>query len=207
MGKVKTNIAFKSFSNKIDGLVYYDRDDNPCVRMPGRRIDPNTPKQRKVRQAMRRNIDIWKQLDAIIIEAWKSHGRRKRLSNFARFVGENGARQRLGEPLNLCLEYGVEPFLSFAARTGNAAGEIICEFALGEMEAVPYVTFFAHKRERGFGSGELVRFEAGVGAVSPYTMTSLEAGAEYYIYALLTDAPLAEATAVSATSCALAVAG
>jgi hypothetical protein len=28
-------------------------------------------------------------------------------------------------------------------------------------------------------------------------MTSLEAGAEYYIYALLTDAPLAEATAVS----------
>ncbi len=207
MGKLKTNVAFKSFSNKIDGLVYYDREGDPCVRMPGRRVDPNTPKQKRVRQAMRRNINVWKQLDPIIIEAWKSHGKRRRLSNFARFVEENGARQRLGEVLNLCLEYGMETFLTFAARTGNAAGEIVCEFAIGEMEEKPFVTFFAQKRERGIGVGALIRFEAGDNAASPYTLTGLDAGGEYFIYAILADAPLAEATVVSATAGAIVVAG
>jgi hypothetical protein len=52
MGKVRTNVAFKGFSNNIDGMVYYEREGKQCVRVPKKPANPNTPRQKKVRDAM-----------------------------------------------------------------------------------------------------------------------------------------------------------
>ena len=52
----------------------------------------------------------------------------------------------------------------------------------------------------------MLRHDAGE-AVDTYTITGLEEGAEYFVYAVLTDAVLHEATVVSQSISTRAVAG
>ncbi len=207
MGKVRTNAAIKGFSNNIDGFVYYERNGKACVRPYFKPSDPKTHKQQKVRNAFRTLSSLWKQLDGILVESWNALGRTTKVSGYNAFIGANANSQRAGQPLTLCPEYGMEGLTAFTARAGSAAGEIVCEYTPGETVGTPSIMFFAQKTEKGIAGGDLARFDGGPASGPSFTLTGLESGCAYHVYAILTDAPYAEATTVSVARSAICTAG
>lgn len=195
MGKVRTNIAFKGFSNIIDGLVYYERYGRTCVKAYVKPTDPRTPAQMKVRGALRGLAALWRQMDGIVKESWKSRGRKSRISGYFAFVAENAVKQRDGLAILLCAGHGMEGPERFTAKAGKAAGSIDCEYSAGEGAGDFRVYFFAQRTEKDLSGGNLGRFDGG--AAGAFTVTGLEPGAEYHVHALLTDAAYDEATMVS----------
>ncbi len=206
MAKIKTSIPFKGIRNTLEGLTYYERGEETITRAYKKQLDANTPKQRKVRAAFKEVLTLWKQIDGIVASAWKSHGARKRITGHTRFMGENANLVRLGRPLTLCLEFGMEGLSRLTAAPGDAAGEIVCEYGVIEGEERPYLTFYTRKKENGKPNGVLTRVDAGAADGGSFTLTGLEEGAEYQVYAVTTDAPYPEATMVSASLCAEAAA-
>jgi hypothetical protein len=207
MGKVKTNVAFKSFRNNIDGIVYYERYGEPCVMVPRKPSNPNTPKQRRVREAIRRLIALWKQLDGVVKESWRSHGQRTHISGYFAFVADNAVKQRDGLPLVFCREYGMEGLAEFSAKAGDAAGTVVCEYSAGETGDDFPVYLFAQKVEKKLAGGELRKFDGGAASGGSFVLTGLEPGAEYHVYALLVDAVYDEASMASESSSAACRAG
>jgi L-asparaginase/Glu-tRNA(Gln) amidotransferase subunit D len=69
------------------------------------------------------------------------------------------------------------------------------------------VTFFL-RRETDTGAGLVITgYGTGADPVSPFTITGLEAGMQYRVYAVVTDKVYAEAETVSESGAAMAVAG
>jgi hypothetical protein len=206
MGKVRTNAAIKGFSNNIDGFVYYERDGRTLVRPYRKPANPNTMKQRKVRSAFLALVETWKHVDGIVRETWGIEGRRKKISGYNAFMGRNANLQRNGEPLTLCTgNNGTAPLADLAAQPGASAGEIQLSFA--PVNGGHHLAFFTQKKEKDTAGGPLSRHDAGANAPSPFSVTGLEAGQTYHVYAVITDEAYDAATEVSASATAVGVAG
>ncbi|MBN2038789.1 MAG: hypothetical protein JW864_02035 [Spirochaetes bacterium] len=67
--------------------------------------------------------------------------------------------------------------------------------------------FFAQSIADGKAGAEIQTFEAGANAISPYTISGLEAGTEYFVYAVITNDGYASAETVSASVSMRATAG
>ena len=206
MGKVRTNAAIKGFSNNIDGFVYYERDGKTYVRPYRKPANPRTVKQQKVRDAFLALSSTWKHVDGIVRESWRSIGRKTKISGFNSFLGKNANLQRNGEPLALCMgNNGTAPLAGFAAQPGANPGEIQVSFT--PVNGDHHLAFFAQKKEAETAGGPLTRHDAGAQPASPFTVSGLEPGKTYHVYAVVTDAAYAEATEVSASAAAESATG
>ena len=72
---------------------------------------------------------------------------------------------------------------------------------------ISYSTIFARKEAEPGIKSQISRHDAGAGTVSPFTITGLETGAEYYIYPVVTDTEYDSALTVSQSVAASSVAG
>jgi len=209
MSKVRFNPIVESFQSAMGNLVYLDYEGEPFVRRKVIPSNPNTEAQRSVRDAFAMLSGDWKNLGRIIKAAWTASARKsrkKRMRGLAAFIGANARRQREGEPLELCRELGEEPLSSFAAAPGSAAGSIDCSFTRPPSGEGKHLTLFVQKKENGHAGGDLTRISLDAAQKSPYTLSNLEGGASYYVYAILTDKAYEEACTVSASSSALSTA-
>jgi hypothetical protein len=205
MGKVRTNIAFKGFSNNIDGLIYYERKGKVYVRLYTPQKDPATRGQLAVRKAFKRLIVTLKETGGVIQEGWKRHAQKSDMAAHTSFIGSNARLQRDGLPLNLGIAYGEKPLENFSAEAGSAPGEIRVNFT--PVNSGRHVAFFTQKKENGTADGPMVRVDGGANTVAPYTIKGLEAGMNYFVYAVVTDTAYSEATSVSESCGALCAAG
>lgn len=209
MSKVKFNPIVESFQSAMGNLVYLDYDGEPFVRRRVIPSNPNTEAQRSVRDAFAMLSRDWKKFGRIIKAAWTASAkksRKKRMRGLAAFIGANARKQRAGEPLELCPGFGEEPLSSFSAVPGSAAGSIDCSFTRSSSGEGKHLSLFVQKKENGHAGGDLTHISLGAGQMSPYTLTNLEGGASYYVYAILTDRAYEEASTVSASSAALSTA-
>lgn len=209
MSKVRFNPIVESFQRAMGNLVYLDYEGEPFVRRRVIPSNPNTEAQRSVRDAFAKLGADWRQLGGVVKASWIASARssrKKRMRGLAAFIGANARRQRVGEPLELCREFGEEALSSFSAAPGSAAGSIDCSFTKSLSGEGKHLTLFVQKKENGHAGGDLTRIPLGAAQKSPYTITNLEGGASYYVYAILTDKTYEEAGAVSASSSALSLA-
>jgi hypothetical protein len=206
MGKVRTNAAIKGFSNNIDGFVYYERDGKAFVRPYFKPSDPKTAKQRKVREAFLVLVETWKQVNGIMRESWRLEGRKTKISGFNSFLGKNANLQRNGEPLALCVgNNSTAPLAEIFAQPGTNAGEIQVSF--NPVNGGHHLAIFTQMKGTGTACGPLARHDAGANPPSPFTVTGLEPGKTYHVYAVVTDAAYDGAAEISASSAAVSVAG
>ncbi len=200
MAKVKFNPIFRSIRNSVGDLVLTEYDGAHFLRMKGENTS-NTPDQEDQRNAMKQIGKDWKQLKGVIQEAWKKAAKerkKKRMNGYTTFMGDNLNLQREGKPLELCPESEIEPLKKLTAEPGAAPGEITVAFtpAPGAM----HLTFFTQAIvEENLAGGKMLRHDAGANAASPFTLTGLEPGKDYFIYAILTDAAYADAKELSAS--------
>ncbi len=179
-------------------MVFYEIDGIPRARKRPSRREKNSPAQDEVNTAFGKVGGDCKYLEGIVQSSREAIAdRKKRKTGYSLFMGANTTLQRKGEPLALSRPLGEQPLAGFRALPGSSSGEINCEFAWSASQAGKHVTFFIQKKENGLAAGEIVRVDGGAGPVSPYTLNGLEPGAEYFVYALVTDRAYGEAQTVS----------
>jgi len=205
MAKIKFPSYIKEGGGRMDDAVFVTRKGRSYM-MPYREREYNpSVNQIAINQAFHTIAGDWKQLEGIIMDSWDTHAKDTAGSGYNLFVGDNVMHRRKGEPLNLCRGMGEEMLMNFTASAGANPGEITCEFL--PVEQGNHVILFARKVTEPGVRCDITRHDAGANPSSPYTITGLENGAQYHIYAVVTDAQYNAALTVSQSVAALAIAG
>ena len=164
-----------------------------------------TENQKEIRASFRSLAEDWKSLSGIIRESWNVSVKGISRTGYNAFIGENLARRRAGEPIELSFSMGEDMLTGLTAETGTATGEIICSFI--PPESGRHVSFFVRRETDSKGESFITRHDAGPDPASPLTIEGLDAGSEYSVYAVVTDAAYDEAASISRSAPAMAVSG
>ncbi len=206
MSTIRLSSMLRDARKKMGDVVYSKWKGINYTRGLSRPSGEPTEKQKSVRHAFGKLVKDWKQMNGVMHRSWAAYAGNKNLTGFNAFMGANAVLQKSGKPLELFSEMGVEPLMNFSASPGPAPGEIQCSFLHSEGPPGKHVTFFTQKKENGTADGKFRRYDGGAGTPSPFTVTGLEPGMEYFVYAVATEAAYPEATACSASESALCAA-
>jgi len=154
-----------------------------------------TGKQSDVRRAFRSVVADWRNIKGIVRDSWNFHARNMNKTGFNAFIGANTSARRAGKPMELCKSMGEEPVKDFAAVPGTASGEIICTFL--PAGTGNHITIFVRREAGPEFQSDIKLYNTGAYTASPVTISGLEPGAEYHIYAIVTDKRYDDAAKVS----------
>ena len=205
MAKITLPSYIKEGHGRMEDAVIVTRGDKSFMKVYKKYDRGSTPKQLQVREAFTTVVADWSYLEGIISDAWDMSTGDPYVSGYNAFLGENLSRRRDGEPLILCPGMGEELLMNLAAVPGASAGETTCTFLPAEPGR--HVTFFTRMVTEPGVKSPVSRHDAGADARSPFTITGLEPGAGYHVYAVVTDAEYEKASTVSVSAAAVTVAG
>ncbi len=206
MADVKLNPVFESFAKQIGDLVFYTYNGKTHVRRKGNPGNPKTPGQVIVRNSLVELVTDWSNTNGVLHEGWKQWAGKRKMKGNNAFVSQNFEKQRAGQPVELFKPVGDLKLLEFSATEGGS-GSLECTFNIKGGGADKYLYIFTKKRTESFADGELVMHSVGEQPVSPCTVTGLEPGAGYCVYAAVTNGEYSAATEVSASIGVIARAG
>lgn len=201
MAKVKYMSLVKEVRERLGDVVFSQWKGVPYVKEYVKRKEGEVSDlQREVRAAFTKLVADWKGLNGAMHRGWELRAKDLAMTGFNAFIGENVNLQRDGEALRLFVSTGIDGLTSFFASSGAGPGEIAVKFA--PLAGDAHLTLFAQRRVDGRASGPFAVHDAGAGPASPVTVSGLEAGAEYFVYGVVTDAPCDEALVSSDSSSA-----
>lgn len=209
MAKVKFNTLVKDVRNRMGDVVFSKWKETSYVKEYTKQAGPLSEKQAEVRAAFTSTVEIWKKIGGIMHRSWEHLVAKENLTGFNAFIGRNSNLIRSGKPLDLFTRFGETEIeaLSFIAQSGTSAGSVVCTFTLPASQAPLNIIFFSQKIENGKGTTQINVHELSASDSSPYTITGLESGADYFIYGVAADAQYASAKSVSASASASVKAG
>lgn len=203
MAKITLPSYIKEGHGRMDDAVIVTRNGESYMKVY-KKILSNSANQLEIRQAFKSLVADWKYLTGIVSESWNFLTKGTNASGYNAFIGANILHRRAGDPLELCPGLGEEIVMNLTAAPGGT-GQLVCSFLPAETGR--HITFFARKDTEPGIKGVIIRFDAGADPVSPYTITGLEPGAKYSVYAVATDAEYEKAKTVSQSSSSTATAG
>jgi len=207
MAKVMFTSLVSDVRNRVGTIVYSKWKKTHYVREHVPHNRSASAKQLEVRSAFILLVEIWKSMDGIMQESWENSAKRQNMTGYNSFLGRNSKNVRNNEALELFRELGEEQPLASLSASGGASGSIVCAFVMPADSAGRHVIFFSQKIDAGKETAEIKRHEADPNPASPFTITGLEPGVSYFIYAVVTDNTYANATTVSTALSVPATAG
>jgi hypothetical protein len=206
MAMIKLNPIISDIRKKMGGSVYSKWKGINYVRGLSSHTDRKSEEQVAVRTTFSKLVAAWKGLGAGAQKTWNVFSKKKNMTGFNAFIAKNFENMKADLALLISQPLEEEPVLCFSAQAGAAAGEIRCTFGT-LLDEGKELTLFAQKKANGNGSGGTIqRYELG-SAASPVTVSGLEPGTGYFVYAVITDGPYGTAKKVSPSVAAEAVAG
>lgn len=205
MARIKLPSYIKEGHGRMEDAVIVTRKNTTYMMAYNYNPRGKTEKQKEIQNAFKTVVADWKCLDGIIKKVWDLYAKDTNGSGYNIFVGDNVPHRRAGELLELCKGMGEEILMNFEAVPGTSAGEIVCTFL--PVEAGCHITFFTRKEVEPGIISPVSRHDAGADPASPFTISGLEAGANYHIYAIVTDAHYESASTVSQSVAASSKAG
>ncbi len=196
MSEIELNPMFLRMRKGLGDVVFFERDGRLYTRVKGRKNSQPSAAQLEVQAAFARLTSDWSSAGTLMNNSWYRYGEKKKLNGYNLFIKQNFKNERERRLIELFRPLGEIMSPSISAAPG-AAGEIVCTFTIPATEAGRFIHFFAKKT--GDNEATMKRFSPGSGAASPYTISGLDAGADYFVYAVLTDKDYREATEVSSS--------
>lgn len=194
MATIKLNPIITDIRNRMGNNVFSKWKGINYVRGYAAPTNRKTPEQAEVRGAFKGLVAAWKALGEGAKRSWAAFAAGRNMTGYNAFIGVNFENMMNDLALIISHPMEEEPLTGFAASEGAAPGEVACTFAAPLAEGKE-LTLFSRKRNAGFGAA-MARHELGA-AASPAVITGLEAGAEYRLYAVVSDGPYGAATKVS----------
>ena len=207
MPTIKLNPLITDIRNRMGNTVFSKWKGTNYVRGFVPPSNPNTEAQESVRNAFSRLVEVWKNLGVVVRESWDAYSEGKNMSGYNAFIQKNFESMKADLALMISTPMAEEPPVDFAATAGTTAGDIVCSFQ-EPTDKGKEITLFTQKRANDNGKGQAVmRRHEQTGAASPLTLSGLEPGADYHVYAVITDGPYDVARTVSASVAASVKAG
>jgi hypothetical protein len=206
MSDIELNPMFLRIRRSIGNIVIYQRDGKYFTRVKPQKSGLKSAAQSEVTDALTRLANCWSAAGAIMRISWLTWGDSRKINGYRGFVKINFAKEKAGEPIELTKQLGeIEPPVLTA--TAGGAGEIVCTFSISPADSGRHINFFIVRRLSGKSYGEIRRISGGSEPVSPFTISGLAPGSEYFLYAVLTDSEFKTATEVSASAGVIVTAG
>ena len=200
MSKVTLSPIITDVRNRMGNVVFSKWKETNYVKQYLPHSAGNSERQLEIREAFATAVSVWKNTGNTLHATWDAYAQEQNMnmSGYNAFIKANITRILLNTAMELFKSTGEDEPLSLNAGTGSASGEIICEFSLPQSQEQRHVIFFAQRIENGRATDTISMHEAGADPSSPYTITGLEPGAEYFVHAIVADADYANSEAVSA---------
>jgi len=195
MARIKLPSYIKEGHGRMEDAVIVTMQNGDAYMKVYKKYVSYTEKQIEVRLAFKTLVNDWKYLSGVIHNSWKSYDDDSNASGYNNFMGANVSHRRAGEPVEISREFGEEPLMSFTATPGTDAGEITCEFL--PVDEGRHITLFVRKVTDPGVKAPITRYDTGAETASPFTITGLEQGVEYCVYAVVTNARYDQAISVS----------
>ena len=207
MAKIALNILVSDVRNRLGNIVFSKWKKTNYVREYITYSRGSTAKQAEVRSAFKILSSVWKITGLPMQNSWNHFASGNNMTGRNAFIGDNMKKMLAIQPLDLFKPLGENTVVSLNAVTGTA-GAISCTFSMPQGSTDKYLFFFAQKKDAaGKGTENIKRFDTGLNPVSPFSITGLDAGAEYFVYAVIADAAYENATKVSESVSGSAKAG
>ena len=207
MSKVTLSPIITDLRNRMGNVVFSKWKETNYVKQYSSHSRGNSERQLEIREAFAVVVAIWKNAGTTLHATWDAYAENLNMSGYNAFIKANISRVLEGAQMELFKSTGEDEPASLNAGTGAASGEIVCEFTLPGSGEQRHVIFFAQRIENNRAAGSISLYQAGPAPSSPFTITGLEAGAEYFVYAIVTNADYANAESVSVAACIRTVAG
>ncbi len=196
MAEIDLNPVFQGIRNKVGKMVFYRRNGETCMRTLGAAKKSSTPAQVMVRTAFSRLVETWRGLPGFIQAGWNALAKTSKKTGFNMFVGSNFRACYEGRAIALSQPAGGVAPVTLKAAPG-ASGEIRCEFTPAPLADGRHLVIFYQMNVDDNSDRPLAHIDFGENAASPQTITGLEPGAAYSVYAVVADRAYEEAAAVS----------
>ena len=208
MSEVNLNPVFEGFRRKMGNLVFVVSEGDTFARRYRKAAQPNTLKQQEVKASFKALFAVWKESGELHHRVWTRIARtKKRLRGHSAFIGANANAMREGTALELFREFGERRIESFAAETGAAPGEVRISFVAESLRGGKHLTLFAERLDDRTAENGFIRRDLGTGVNPGHVVSGLVSGAEYHLYAVVTDAAYPSAQTASASVAARVKAG
>ncbi|MFH0976970.1 MAG: hypothetical protein V1874_14400 [Spirochaetota bacterium] len=207
MAKVRLSTLVADVRNRLGNVVFSKWKDTNYVWEYTSYSRGNSEKQAEVRNCFALLVSVWKSMGQVMHSSWNEYSKNMNMTGFNAFIKTNSALVLECEAMELFKSYGENEIVSIIAEGNASAGEIICSFSVPQSSTGRYVVFFVQKIMEGKVTDEIRTHEAGINPVSPFTISGLEPGGEYFVYAVITDGEYSSAVTASASVSVHAVAG
>lgn len=207
MAKVRLSTLVADVRNRLGNVVFSKWKATNYVREYTTYSRGNSEKQAEIRNGFALLVSVWKSMGQVMHNSWNAYVQGMNMTGFNAFIKANSARVAECEALELFKSYGENDLVSISAEGNASAGEIVCSFSMPQSSIGRYVVFFVQKITDGKVTDEIRTIEAGVNPSSPFRISGLEPGAEYFVYAIITDNMYSSAATASASVSMRATAG
>ncbi len=194
MAKVTLPSYIKDGRGRMEDAVMFQWKGQTYMRHYKKR-ENITEKQQEVRNAFSTLANDWKCLRGAVQSSWKMYVEGERMLGLNAFIGENVPRRRSGMPIVISKGFGERPLENFTVEAGTNAGEIHCTF--DSPAEGSHVTVFVSKQAEEGKHFEMTRHDLGADPSVPCPIAGLESGADYHVYAIVTNAAYEDAETLS----------
>jgi hypothetical protein len=199
MATVKLSTLVSDVRNRLGNVVFSKWKDTNYVREYTSYSRGSSDRQVEVRSAFALLVSVWKTMGLAMHNSWNTYAYGMNMTGFNAFIKVNSKLVLEGNALELFKSTGEDASAAVSAVLNPSSGEIICQFSFSTVAPERHVIFFTQKIEDGKGTGTISMHEAGINPVSPFTISSLEPGVEYFVYAVVMDSDYATAENVSSS--------